>query len=319
MNPFTVRGLLEAVGERMLERGCAAMRWAHPVKRAHLESVVGAFLTGYQAACRERQIGRLMRRLSHVTPWLRGFAYEGAAMPLVMLDTALPWSRRRFERLLAAAPEHRYLLHVGGGWGLAQLGMVAGRRLDRFDPLLKWLMVDAAGFRDGFLHAPRLDREPALRRQDGAVARVFDQGLGRSLWFTTEANPAAIAAAIAAVDRQRHADLWSGVGLACAYAGGVEAVDLAALCRASGPFLPHFAQGVAFAAAARVSAGDGVPHHTERACLAACAMSADQAARLVGDAERRIRRGAGPPCYETWRAQVRAISAHAVLSEVQVP
>lgn len=303
----------------MLERACAAMRWTHPVKRPHLESVVGAFLTGYKMACRERQIDGLIRRLSQVKCSLRGFAYEGAGMSMVMLDTAMPWSRRRFERLLAAAPEHRYLLHVGAGWARAQLGTVVSRRLDRFDPLLRWLMVDAAGFRDGFLHGAQTDRASASRRPSGAAGRVFDQGLGRSLWFTTEANPAVIAATLAGADGQRQADLWSGVGLACAYAGGADAVELDALCKASGPFLPHFAQGVAFAAAAHVSAGDGVPHHTERACLAAGAMSAEQAARLVRDAERRIRDGSAQPCYETWRAQVRALFAHAVLSEVHVP
>ena len=316
MNPLTVRGLLEAVGTRTIGGACAAMQWTDSARRAHLEAVVDAFLTGYQAACRERHTDRLTRRLAQVAPSLRGFAYEGAAMPLVMLDSALPWSRRRFDQLLAAAPQHRYLLHVGAGWGLAQLGLFTARRLDTFDPLLKWLLVDAAGFRDGFLHPTGFDGAPA-RRPAAAAAAVFDQGLGRSLWFTTEASPAAIAAAIARTERQRHGDLWSGVGLACSYAGGAEPVDVTALCKLSGAFRSHFAQGVAFAAAARVSTGDGVPDHTERACDAAVAMTAHQAARLVAEAERNIRQRT-PPCYETWRAQVRAIAAREDLLEAQV-
>jgi enediyne biosynthesis protein E3 len=316
----SARALLEAIGVRMVERATAPTRWTDPRKGPHLHSIVRAFLAGYRAACQERDTDRLMARLASVTPWLRGFAYEGAAMPLVLLDAVDPWRRDRFDRLLSAAPHHRYLLYVGAGWGLAQAGRLQGRLFHRLDPLLRWLTIDAAGFRDGFMGGAPQQSDPRRRRRPlpTAAARVFDQGLGRSLWFTTEANPSRIAEVIGTLATPRRADFWSGVGLACAYAGGIDAAEIGVLADVSGPYRDHLAQGAAFAAEARVCSGDPVPAHTEQACAAICGMTAKRAAQAVREAEIHSRDEAGPLCYETWRTEVRRSCAGRSLPEVQL-
>src|ERR1039457_1019400 len=82
----------------------------------------------------------------------------------------------------------------------------------------------------------------------GSPRRAFDQGLGRSLWFVEGADASRIAAAISSFPKARQPDLWSGVGLACAYAGGRDQAHLELLRETAGPYVAQVAQGAAFAA-----------------------------------------------------------------------
>jgi hypothetical protein len=137
-------------------------------------------------------------------------------------------------------------------------------------------------------------------------ARAYDQGVGRSLWFTTEADPSAIAAAIDVETPGRQPDLWSGVGLACAYAGGLRHDEVAALAAASGALRVHLAQGVAFAAEAHESAAGCVPRHTEEASRLICGTSAAHAAQVAREAAVGAVPENGLPAYEIWRMRIRS-------------
>ena len=130
--------------------------------------------------------------------------------------------------------------------------------------------------------------------------RAFDHGLGRSLWFSQCADPEKISKMIMAFDLHRQPDLWSGVGLACGYAGALPENGLRLLLRASGEFSPQLAQGVAFAAKARQRAANLMPF-TERACQIICGMSADEAAQLTDEALENL---SGDVPYETWRCRI---------------
>ena len=113
------------------------------------------------------------------------------------------------------------MMHVGLGWALARLRRSVTPYLARLDPLLGWLVVDGYGFHEGYFDWPRyIERRAIPSRLNGYERRVFDQGLGRSLWFVKGADVAAVASAIDTFPSARRDDLWSGVGLACAYAGG---------------------------------------------------------------------------------------------------
>src|SRR6185436_10369271 len=109
---------------------------------------------------------------------------------------------------------------------------------------------------------------------------AFDQGLGRSLWFSRGMDATAIARAIALFAAERRADLWSGVGLAAAYAGGVDEAELGALRKQGAGFEAQLAQGAAFAAEARERAGNAAPH-TTLACEVLCGTSPARAAEIV--------------------------------------
>jgi hypothetical protein len=104
---------------------------------------------------------------------------------------------------------------------------------------------------------------------------------------------------------RRHADLWAGVGLAAAFAGGADARDLALLRRASGEHAAQLALGAVFAAVARTSAGV-VPAHTGTATAAFGDVTVAQAVRLAeATAVGEDAATADAPAYEVWRSSIR--------------
>lgn len=275
--------------------------------RQRLEQVGRTFLQGYRTALEEDRPIHLARRLDELEPEPRGFAFEGAGMALYLLDLIMPWNGGRLAGFLAGpGAAHTYMVTVGAGWALAQLRRRVDRSLVRLDPLLGWLAVDGYGFHRGYFGGTAgVERHEVPGRLSGYARRVFDQGLGRSLWFVDGAEASQIAATIAGFDRRRHADLWSGVGLACAYAGGVPEEGIRGLSMTAGPYRAHLAQGAAFAAKARQRAGNPAPH-TELACRILCGMPADEAAGLTDRALADLAAEGDVPAYEVWRGRIRA-------------
>lgn len=282
--------------------------------RARLERIGATFLEGYHAAL-ETDADKLGPRLNTIEAEWRGFAFEGAAMGLAIIDFMTPWQAGRLRAFLAGAgADHTYMIHVGAGWAMARLPVRPGRFRKRLDPLLGWLALDGYGFHEGYFGGPgyfAAQRKPA--RLDGYSARVFDQGLGRSLWFVEGTEVRAIAATIAAFPESRQADLWSGVGLACAYAGGQDRPNLEALRELAGRFQPQLAQGAAFAAKARQRADNLVPH-TDLACQVMCGVSATAAARVTDVTLQALAAETPGPDYEMWRQRIQASFGREVIA-----
>lgn len=279
--------------------------------RDRLEAAGRAFIWGYRAGLLDDRAPALADRLDAVELDLRGFAYEGAAMALALLDEITPWQRARLASFLAGpgAP-HRYMVHVGAGWALARLGRPIDRPLARLDPILGWLAIDGYGFHEAYFRASRtVSHHQVPRHLTGYAVRAFSQGVGRGLWFVHGVSVPDIAASIAAFPAARHADLWSGVGLACTYAGGADRSSILLLRDLAGQHRGAVAQGAAFAATARVVAGNPT-EETQRACTLLAGASIDQAAALC-DAELGVLRTRGgqpddsrEPAYETWRRRI---------------
>lgn len=274
--------------------------------REHLEEIGRSFVVGYRLALTDPRPLPLAEGLERVAPDYRGFAYEGAAMGVVLTDFIAPWRRPWLPAFLSgpAAP-HTYLAHVGIGWAWARLPMVRlAPRLSRLAPFTRWLAVDGYGFHEGYFHPRRsVDRQLVPRRVAGYGRRAFDQGLGRSLWFNQGARVEAIATVVATFAESRRQDLWSGVGLAATYAGGVSEAELEWLREAAGEHAPSLAQGAAFAAVARFAAGH-VPPHTDAATEVLCGTGAVEADRRT----LALKAGLPPdrpeaPVYEAWRRQ----------------
>ena len=283
--------------------------------RAQLEQIGETFLHGYHTALEVADPELLADGLSSVTAVLRGFAYEGAAMALCLLDLLLPGRRNRLQTFCdGPAAHHIYMMHVGAGWAFARIPWRAQLPPAHRDPLLRWLTLDGYGFHEGYFHWQRYVRDGATPSGlCGYSLRAFDQGLGRSLWFVDGADAGRIAQTIASLSPDRHADLWSGVGLACAYAGGVDGSSLEILRESAGAHYPGLAQGVAFAAKTRQLAGN-MADHTELACQILCGLSASDAARLPDVALKDLPPDDRLPSFEIWR---RRIQDNFVQEEVQ--
>jgi hypothetical protein len=111
-------------------------------------------------------------------------------------------------------------------------------------------------------------------------------------------SPREIARTIASFDPPYQSDAWSGIGLACAYAGGLAAPEIAELA-ARACDRAALAQGAAFAAKARQLAGNPA-QHTELACTVLCGVTAEQAAGLCDETLNRVS-SAHPFPYQEWR------------------
>ena len=275
--------------------------------RERLERAGSAFVDGYNRALRHRRdLDALDASLGELDRDLHGFAYEGASMALALIDMLAPWSRSRWRAFLERHPEHIYLIMVGAGWAMARLFR---RELPRFardaDPTLWPLIYDGLGFHQGFFRPSKYVRARHVPALIGYAARGFDQGLGRCCWFVEGASPARIAATFETFDPARRGDLWSGVGLACAYAGGLDGVGIGALASRAGAHRVDLAQGVAFAARARLTAGNITPA-TELACRVLWSADAATVGGLVDDdLLHALACEDGEPRYEAWRREVR--------------
>jgi len=276
---------------------------------SRLERIGAEFLVGFHAALEESSIEGLASRLhTQVNTEFLGFGFEGAGMGLMLLDR-IHLERGSFGRFLTGpGSPHAYMVHVGAGWAFARLPWLR-RRLDRalesLDPLLRWLAVDGYGFHEGYFHWPESIQK--CRVPDfvsGYVQRAFDQGLGRSLWFVEGVHPERVSAAIARFSQARRADLWAGVGLACAYAGGADQAAIVKLQELAGRHASGLAQGAAFAAEARRRAGNPMPH-CDLACRVLCGMSAEEASRIPREELAGLPQNGMEPAYEVWRQRVR--------------
>jgi hypothetical protein len=275
--------------------------------RKHLELIGRTAVDAFNLALEETHPDLLCPKLEMFDRELWGYAYEGAAMAFTVLDCLTPWRRDRIGEFLAGpAAAHIEIVHVGIGFSLARMHRRVEQALPQLDPIFGWLAVDGYGFHEGYYHWSRYAGGRAVQGPySPAALRVFDQGLGRSLWFTQCADVESITAAIADFSPQRCADLWSGVGLACAYAGGVGLSEIEALRLAAGPYKIQLAQGASFAAKARQRGGNPTAH-TSLACEVFCGKSADQAAAVTDEALARLLADGSKPDYESLQRLVRS-------------
>ncbi len=271
-----------------------------------LKTVVQTVTKGCQLTLQNSKFETLVTRLDAFEPELRGFAYEGAGIGLAALDCLLPWKNRTKAFLDGPGSAFIYAVPLGAGMALARLRQKPERFLKRLDPVLGWLIVDGYGFHEGFFASRRyVDRQQIPEHLSAYGRRAFDHGLGRSIWFSRNANVAHVATTIAAFSEARQPDLWRGIGLACGYTGGVEISVVEALQAAAGPYKPQLALGIAVAANARHSVGNPSPN-TDLACQVVLNLSSTTASQIVDAARENLPADDEEPAYEIWRQRIEA-------------
>jgi len=240
--------------------------------RAHLERVLATFVEGYNLAL-ELEDGEVLAATlrSRFDDQHVGFAFEGAGMHLGLRDLLAPW-RSSGLRAFIEGPgrEFDYITAVGAGFALARLPWGVRTWTSyarRLDPLVAWCLPDGLGFHDGIFHLRRwLDgrREPPASLPPYA-RQLFDSGIGRSLWWSQGAAPRRIAAVIARFPATRQREMWCGIGVAAAYAGGVTDDELLELGELAGRNRVDYLSGIPFATRMRQKGGNAWSG-TDRAC-----------------------------------------------------
>ena len=286
-----------------------------------LEAVPQAVICGFEWGMEARDLWEIESRLNLVEQEQRGFAYEGATMAFTVRD-ALPGGGTTRTRELLDGPGHAhiFLAYIGIGFAMARLPRPLWRKVlpalesSPYHPTMSWLAVDGYGF-DRAYFATRAwvdeQRVPAPYPWQGAPGyfpRAVDQGIGRALWFIHGGVAGAVTAAVHRFAPHRHADLWSGVGLAATFAGGATEQGLAELRRGAGECGPDVALGMVFAAKARDYAGF-VPPHTELAAQVLGGVDTADAVSIADRTEVPATESADVPPYEVWRRRIRSAFA----------
>jgi hypothetical protein len=282
------------------------------------EAVARTLGDSFMMTLEDSRFDVLVPRLDAFEVELRGVAYEGAGMGLMLLDSLGPWKNRLQAFLDGPGAPYIGLVYIGAGLVLPRLPRRPERFMVRLDSLYRWLVMDGYGFYEGFFSGRRTFEEKVIpARLSGYARRAFDHGVGRSLWFATGANVDRITDAISSFPASRQGDLWSGIGLACAYAAGVvnrEMIQI--LMKAAGPHQSQMAVGAAIAAVFRQQAGNSAPH-TELACDVLWGLSGDKVADMAGTARKNVPGDGVEPAYEIWRQRIAVQHREWAVSEYQ--
>ena len=278
-------------------------------RQTYLESIGETFVFGYHAALDISGPEALASYLDETIPIeKRGFAFEGAAMSLALTDFMTLRRQGRLKCFIEGAGNaHLYMVYIGAGWALARFPLLYSWFMKAADPLLKWLAVEGMGFHQAYFYTHKTLRDQKIPRQlAGYAQHAFYQGVGRCLWFVHGGDVDHMKDSIQPLPQTYHADLWSGVGLAAAYAGGVEPDALKQLSQDAGIYHADLAQGVAFAAKARCRAQNMAPH-TEMAAQLIGNCSAREAADYTDTALEHIVSSPTQPAYAAWRKQIKSL------------
>lgn len=195
----------------------------------------------------------ILAKLKKMDPELLGFALEGVGMALAKQDLHTPGEHNRVEAFVAGTSVvYQIMVFLGVGTLLATdrlpIESYITSYLEPFNPLRVWSIIDGYGFQHGMLYwQDYLDGQPRPEHLSGYNGRIFDQGLGRSIWLIDAGDVTHISQTISAFSPTRQPDLWCGIGYVCSSIGGVKRETLEALGTAAGPYLSALAQGAACA------------------------------------------------------------------------
>lgn len=232
--------------------------------QARLEGVAKTVIHGYNAAL---ELGGNPSDIAAATertrPELRGFLSEGLAMGLYTLSRFRLLGARAFWDFAGQhGGRHEYMSYIGAGLAIGVFGSSYERFMERACPMCGCLVLDGVGFYYAMFRTKRGIRmqyvPPRIARNPFHLER-YDNGLGRALWFYASGDAATIAATIAEFDPARQPNIWSGVGLAATYAGGVPEDQIQQLLHFAGPHRAYLGQGSFLAAHTRYRAGNPRP------------------------------------------------------------
>ena len=215
-------------------------------------------------------------------PEFRSVAFEAAAMTLAARDIAEGPGLTRWTQFASGpAKAHTSQAHAALGWALAQQRITDLSLLDGFDPMLLSRVMDGHGYYDGIFRQRRsVGNQEIPDHISDQLLKGYDQGVGRSLWYSSRGSIEKLLSSLAAFPPYRHQDLWRGVGVASAYVGGCNEDDLYDLAASAGICRSQLAIGALFVASARHTAQAPTPD-ADLACQVWCHCSAQEAAQIL--------------------------------------
>ncbi len=225
-----------------------------------LEQVGKTVVHGYNVAVEHGLGDDLTAIINTIEEEKVGFFHEGVAMGLYTLDLFSVFNKNRFwDFIKNQGSHHEYMSYIGAGLATGVFNRSFERFLEKACPMSGCLVLDGIGFYNAFFKTKKTIMRrlvPKNIEKNPFYLERYDNGIGRAVWFYNAGNPKEIAKTIKSFPYDRQGDIWSGVGLAATYAGGVSADDISALKKVSGSHSLMLGQGAFLAVHTRHTAGN---------------------------------------------------------------
>ncbi|MBL4653347.1 MAG: DUF1702 family protein [Flavobacteriales bacterium] len=202
----------------------------------------------------EKNYDELILRLEETNSEFISLAYEAASYKIAVgciNGQFFRWS----DFLNNYAEKHSVQVHIGLGWAVARVGGTLSEISNFIEERNIRYVADGCGFFYGtFKKGIALDKKEQ-HSTIGEYGSFFDEGLGRSLWYSTEGNLPEISNIISSFSENRQPDIWRGIGIAFTYAGGFDEETIDSLKRYSDKFIDQVETGVSSVVKTRLTAG----------------------------------------------------------------
>lgn len=227
-----------------------------------LELVAKTVVNGYNVAVENGLNDDLKAITKTLDKELVGFFNEGVGMGLYTLDLFSLTNKKRFwDFIKGTGSKHEYMAYIGAGLACGVFKRPFEKFMDKACPMSGCLVLDGIGFYYAMFKTKRtLDRKfvPKIVQNNSFYQERYDNGIGRAVWFYAAGEPERIAHTIQGFRPERRGAIWSGIGLAATYAGGVNHDKLLFLKELADEHEIMLAQGSFLATHTRHRAGN--PH-----------------------------------------------------------
>ena len=227
-----------------------------------LELVAKTVVNAYNVAVEHGLNDDLKAITQTVDKELVGFFNEGIGMGLYNLDIFYLTNKKRFwDFVKGPGAKHEYMAYIGAGLACGVFKRPFEKFLDKACPMSGCLVLDGIGFYYAMFKTKKTLEGlyvPNIVKNNPFYQERYDNGIGRAVWFYAAGEPEIIAQTINAFPIERRAGIWSGIGLAATYAGGINYDKLLFLKELAGRHQIMLAQGSLLATHTRHRAGN--PH-----------------------------------------------------------
>ncbi|MEX2589705.1 MAG: DUF1702 family protein, partial [Chitinophagales bacterium] len=216
----------------------------------NIEKVIAAFHKG-------RELSREIKEHDFLNQSDKKFisvAFEGASSGIAKkaLENENPDLNNWLTYAEKAGDMHASQIYVGMGWAIAEKGLDINVFLGKFSPLMQGKVLDGFGYYHGLLRRRRFIKGLALPDSISAEQLLaFDQGIGRSLWYTAKGDLDLLIKMQQNFPEERQKAIWRGIGLAAAYVGGLDKNLSEKLLKIAGKYKIQLATGAVLAANSR--------------------------------------------------------------------
>jgi enediyne biosynthesis protein E3 len=236
-----------------------------------LELVAKTVVHGYNVAIENGWSEDLQVNTSQVKDELVGFFHEGIGMGLYVLDVCSLFNKNRFWKFVKGwGHKHEYMSYIGAGLASGVFNLPIEDFLKTACPTSGCLILDGLGFYNAYFKSRKTLQGfyiPDYIKANDFFLERYDNGIGRAIWFYNSGEPHLIAYTVSTFPSYRRAAIWSGIGLAATYAGGIGEDKLRLLKTLSGEHAIMLAQGSVLATHTRHRAGNPHQHDTTEQIL----------------------------------------------------